>query len=208
VNAGIISFNWDCLIEIACHRRGRQVTYSSNVDSDLRLVKPHGSIDHVELTRENWEQVRPTHYGQRLEEIGTPGDRVVVRATNPAEAGNQTLFPFDTKDWLVVPPGARKSFDSLWLKFQWKHALELLRTSRRITVIGYSLPEFDFRSKLLFRMAVLARRRIDTPSIRIIDPNPGSLVERLTSLGYNRIECVAEPWEDWIPGEVGARAPE
>jgi len=200
--AGIISFNWDCLIEMACQRGARQVTYTSDVPNQLRLLKPHGSVNLVEPFAQKYDtEYAPAVNVRNIRELERAGDRVVLQAEDPFDAANRTLYPFAMDDWLVVPPGARKSFDSPWIKKQWKFALDMLRSAGEITVIGYSLPEFDIRSRLLFRLAVVRKAHADAPTVRIIDPSPGPIVEGLTALGYNRIECIARPWQDWLTDE-------
>lgn len=50
----------------------------------------------------------------------------------------------------IVPPMLGKSSDNPAVTFQWKSAIELLRTAREVWIIGYSFPETDsFMPRLL-----------------------------------------------------------
>lgn len=79
---------------------------------------------------------------------------------------------------LIIPPVKNKNynyfgslFDSLWDK-----AGESITKADEIVIIGYSFPETDYKSDLLFREAFI--KRADIPNITIVDPYPEKVVER------------------------------
>jgi hypothetical protein len=171
----------------------------------LHLYKPHGSINLLESSKDEYADAQNSYNVRNLTILETNEDSHVLQAADPRDVANRTLYPFSTDDWLIVPPGARKSFKSHWIKKQWKLALDAMRNSQEITVIGYSLPEFDVRSRLLFRLAIAHRHENALPLIRIVDPNPGAVVTRVQECGYSRVESIATPWEEWLPFHVNDR---
>ncbi len=192
----VISFNWDCLLEIACQIEQIEFTYNAaQTPAQLRIIKPHGSINLVETSKSEHENTQRPSNIHSLTVLDDYDDRIVLMAEIPKDANNRTLAPFATDEWLIVPPGARKSFHSRWIKSQWNLAYNALRAATEITIIGYSLPEFDVRSRLLFRLANVRRT---SPKINIIDPVPCPIANRLSTLGYDRIDCIACTWQDWI----------
>lgn len=197
-SATIVSFNWDCLIEVACQTLGARVTYANETPEALHLIKPHGSINLVEPTIPEYNEARHAANVKDLEELERHGDRVVLRALDPSIPDDRVLSPFHSDDWLVVPPSGRKSFHSPWIKKQWRFAHDALQGASKITVIGYSLPEFDVRSRLMFLLAVVRKKQAEMPLTRIIDPYPCCVMRRIQECGYLNIDPVEGEWQDHL----------
>jgi thiamine pyrophosphate-dependent acetolactate synthase large subunit-like protein len=71
-----------------------------------------------------------------------------------------------------------KQYDSFGGRFDelWKKAKESIAKADEIVIIGYSFPETDYKSDLLFRQAF--SERSDMPKITILDPFPENIVDR------------------------------
>lgn len=79
---------------------------------------------------------------------------------------------------LIIPPVKNKQYDSFGSLFDelWKKGEESLTKADEIIIIGYSFPETDYKSDLLFRHAF--SKRSDFPKITIIDPFPENIIDR------------------------------
>jgi len=84
---------------------------------------------------------------------------------------------------LIIPPVKNKNYDYFGAIFDglWNKAEQSITQADHILIIGYSFPETDYKSDLLFRKAF--SKRSDIPSITILDPNPERIVERF-NLNY------------------------
>lgn len=184
----IVSFNWDTVIECACKRRNVAVAREPGQPRSLMLIKPHGSIDLAEIPDDTYDanhvQIR------RLQPLHNENGVSTCCARDPADAAHHTIFPFNA---LIVPPTARKSYQSPWIKRQWHHAFNFLRAADEITVIGYSLPDFDFRPSILFRLAGLNRSKMP---VRVFDLDPEPIKRKLSLAGYENVACVSGPWDN------------
>lgn len=118
--SSIITFNWDFLIEIAAQNLGFRVNYSDITSSEIRIAKPHGSINLAEINKEEYKQKKNCINVCNLDIEWEQGDKVVVRACNPLDAEHRIIHPF--KNALFVAPTARKSYNSKWIQLQWHRA--------------------------------------------------------------------------------------
>ena len=78
---------------------------------------------------------------------------------------------------LMVPPTQYKLYEefSHIIDPLWDQALDALSNASNVFLIGYSLPETDWRSLELFRKADLSSH----PTWFVVNPYPNSIVERL-----------------------------
>ena len=63
-----------------------------------------------------------------------------------------------------------------------------------ISIIGYSIPDFDFPAQLAFRLAACLHR--DDALIRVFDANPSPIVQKLKRLGHSKVEGIPGLWEN------------
>jgi hypothetical protein len=173
-NEIIVSFNWDLLIEIACRKLGKPIYYGKDNEGCLSVIKPHGSLNLAEMSRDHYDKAMEKSINvHSIEIIHEDSGIVVVRAENPEDSANRIIHPF--KDVLLVEPTARKAYTSTWIKQQWQYALDVIRSVDEIVIIGYSLPDSDFRPRILLQLAGLYRKKL--PSITIVDPNAYGLID-------------------------------
>lgn len=188
----VVSFNWDVLLEIACRELGIGISYGGRVTDGLQAAKPHGSLNLAQMNSEAWERARGAFNVRDVFIDYEAGDFVAVRAEDPADALNRTVSPFP---FSLVEPTARKMYDSPWLDLQWRRALDMLRQSGEIIIIGYSLPPLDFRPRVLFQAAVVDRE----PQVRLVAPDADDLA-RKNYQPYIRVRVEPEAmfWQEWF----------
>ena len=193
-NEILFSFNWDLLIEVACQYIGVNINYGKGNEDCLSLIKPHGSLNLAEMSRDRYDKANEAINVHSIEIIHKNNDIVVVRAENPADSANRIIHPF--KDVLLVEPTARKAYSSTWIKQQWQHSLDVLRSVEEIVIIGYSLPDTDFRPRILLQLAGLYREKL--PSIKIIDPDANRLIDHYKRFSQLKIIPIEKSWKDWF----------
>ena len=193
-NEILISFNWDLLIEVACQYIGVNINYGKDNEDCLSLIKPHGSLNLAEMSRDHYDKSVKSINVHHIEIIDEDNGIVVVKAENPADSANRIVHPF--KDVLLVEPTARKAYLSTWIKQQWQYALDVLRSVDEIVIIGYSLPYTDFRPRILLQLAGLYREKL--PSIKIIDPYANRLIDHYKRFSQLKIIPIEKSWNDWF----------
>jgi len=194
----IVSFNWDTLIEIAAAASSLK-TSNDGTGAALSLIKPHGSLDLVELTEDRWEEIRSSSNAIKLNvvaryEIGSR-KHVLLRCEDPASVADRIDGVFG--DALLVAPNRRKEYLSPWIRDQWKIALRLIREADEIRIIGFSFPEADVRPQLALNWGVgggAAPRRLT-----LIDPTTDDQVaKRIEAIAGQPVQHVRSNWQNWI----------
>jgi hypothetical protein len=115
---------------------------------------------------------------------------LVLRTQNPAKDPKGMVYTFGP---IVIPPTAKKTYQSPWINGQWHLAVDMVRNAEEVVIIGYSLPVTDIRPRLLLQLARF--RRDDRIPIRLIDPKGDVLKAHFESVVGSPMEVVARPWE-------------
>ena len=140
--------------------------------STFRLLKLHGSLswywspdDATGMTLQRWKNPGP--FG-----APEPDNEDLRRRSLPGRE------PF------IVPPSAAKSayYANLVTRELWSQAFSALRDTKRVIMIGYSLPVADLTVSGMIGDAVTDR----DVSFEIINPDPDPVCDRLVTLGVNR----------------------
>lgn len=189
----IVSFNWDVLLELAAKNRSIELDGTSGP----RLAKPHGSVDVVELSADEYQAAQGALNVRNLAVV-TRYERcseryVVLKTSDPRDVGNRTVAPFSRTS--LVEPNLRKQYLSPWLASQWALALQSVTNARTIVIIGYSLPEADLRPRLLLRLAGVDRPK---PRIEVVDPMPTAIASRVEAATGIAPVVHTTTWEEWI----------
>lgn len=193
----IVSFNWDLLLEAVAEDIDFEVIYQKAKTRDanaLYLAKPHGSLNLAELSEQDWEEKKNAiNVGPRGmktewqdEQAGIRVMRIQNTATDP-KGMVYTLGP------IIVPPAARKAYESPWISRQWHLALDMVGNSEEVITIGYSLPETDIRPRLVIQLARF-RREKDIP-ITLIDPCGKKLAEHFERFVGQPLTIIDANWE-------------
>jgi hypothetical protein len=186
----VLSFNWDCLLEVALRAVGKQYTYNYSGEEAIKLCKLHGSV--------NWRLDEPNHFG-------TPANSLAWQPMGFTEGimpkeiyHSEELLHYSTwhnyqplgeLDPFLVLPGYGKAFDvranaTLCYKPEFAFA-----TTHDVFIIGLSLAPDDFLLRSLFLSNLpFINSFSGVPGRRIFiinpDPQAGSNYDFVLSLGH------------------------
>lgn len=164
----IITFNWDCLLEIALTVVGRLYTYGARDNVPL-LCKMHGSV-HWRIgnqprlfpSRLRWHPLE--FVGVRDTGLYSSNDLLYQEAWQVAEPIGGEVEPF------LVLPGYGKAKDVQVLRWLWYKPEGFFALTDEVYIIGLSLAQDDFfvRSFLLYALSDWNGR------ITVINPDPAT----------------------------------
>ena len=143
-NVGIISFNWDLIVDaLLFGDKLDQTSYGFPLEpfSAPVLIKPHGSL--------NWFENEP---GKHIEEE----KKFVLHAK-----GEEKIYAFkkfrapksDRREYrpLIVPPVYLKNFDKPVFERLLQKCTSLLSTANKVVFLGYSMSAIDFHAQFIMR---------------------------------------------------------
>lgn len=194
----VISFNWDLILELSCEANSQEWTYEPEKEDHLGILKPHGSINLVELSKVDWDKAKNGINIYDLETMLDKDNQIVLRGMSTNDALHRVIYPF--KSCLIVEPNTRKQYSSIWIKNQWRRSLDLLRTCNEIYIIGYSLPEADVRPRLLIRLSASTENR-NLP-IFVVSPNAKSKIDHFRRQLGSNVKPITESWPDWLDQHI------
>ena len=116
-----------------------------NKENGVSVLKLHGST--------NWAICRKC---KKVHVLGVKftGDPETFRSRPCAKCGKPGLH------LLLVPPSWDKSEYRSTMRPVWNHAVEALKTAKRICVIGYSMPEADTFFKFLLTLGLAENHQL------------------------------------------------
>ncbi len=191
----VISFNWDCLLEVALHKLGKPYTYNNFGDnSSIKLGKLHGSI--------NWCLDAPTNH------LGTPVNTLAWQSLRLTEGMLDTeiyhtpaLLKYRT--WgrytdlgevepFLVLPGYGKAFDVRFNAVLWYKTEVVFSLTHDVYIIGLSLAPDDFFIRCFFLSSlpfIDSYSGVEGRQIYIINPDPNceSNYEFVRSKGHAKL---------------------
>jgi hypothetical protein len=143
----------------------------------FRLLKLHGSL--------SWYWGEGDDTGGTLQRWSTPGEFGAPRPED-TDARRRSLpgrVPF------VIPPSATKSpfYRNLVTRELWQQAYDALRSTRRLVLVGYSLPGADLTIGGMIEDAASGR----SLTVTVVNPCPQPVRNQLLTLGIKgeKIEC-------------------
>lgn len=140
----------------------------------LYLLKPHGSL--------NWQ------YCPNCQSITVKGK---------VEGDIKNLYSMDRckedsslHKLVIIAPTWHKKYSNPNITPVWLKSAEILRKTKELVFIGYSLPEADHRLRYLFKKNIYHPRRKDLPSVKVITRKDSKNIDTLTKnyntmFGYN-----------------------
>jgi hypothetical protein len=164
----VITFNWDCLLELALQHIGTNYTYSFRGDG-VTLAKLHGSM--------NWRLDAPKKYGKPIntlgwEPIGYAGGLIQqdMWHTNAllSKGAWNSLMPLGEVEPFLVLPGYGKAFDVRFNAPLWYQPGFVFSASRDIYIIGLGLAQDDHFIRSFFLNCLPWPDR----HVYIINPDP------------------------------------
>jgi hypothetical protein len=171
----VISFNWDCLLEVALRAVGKRYTYNFSDEEAVKLCKLHGSV--------NWRLDEPNYVGapantldwQPMEFTKGMMTREIYHSSPLLEFSTWHHYsPLGEIDPFLVLPGYGKAFDVrsnavLWYKPEFAFA-----ATHDVFIIGLGLAPDDFFVRSLFLSNLLyinSFSGVDGRKIFIINPD-------------------------------------
>ena len=181
----IITFNWDLVVESILQMHGQAFGIGpGRPGEDWPVVaKLHGSHNWFRLTPELERDIRSIGFDPRKVFVPVIGDIHYMLQFWNLSMDADTWKPLLEKTLesqlpvMVIPSHLKRVEDSATGPF-WTVAMELLRRSHVVIVVGYSLPDDDLHAASLFEWSI-GRRSKKTPERRVIviDPDPTGRVE-------------------------------
>jgi len=185
----IISFNWDLVLDEVLIRSTEGKVLLSNLNEIINPYKSFDNGDYEELAYKNF------HKGYFLKMHGSINWGYCI---NKQCVRNQVPFLFDIEtdyypnqwscnycggqiDILLMPPHVHKNFQSNRIfNLQARIAFNKISTAKKIVIIGYSFPNFDFEVSSLFRRSKLGLNEegseLFLEEIHIVDPSVNSRI--------------------------------
>ena len=198
--AGIVSFNWETLIESALWRS--QIPWGYSKNSPLPVIKPHGSINwsshnlHGTSADEMWQ---PIFSGSGISWIPP-------RSSEDQGDDNDPAFqdPFPTcvnsdLSYLLFPgdPDEPSSMHGMTdpaandRRAIWDQAYQLILRASSVVFLGYSLPAYDGFAQRFFRDACKGKR------VEVVNPSPEDAEGFRGKLGADiEVELKLQKFED------------
>jgi hypothetical protein len=161
----VITFNWDSLIERASRhasRETRNLSLTGRTTCGLGLLKLHGSL--------SWARVPEQFQHANPHSVSWLSDQERICRTR-----DHTYYDLwdslDIPPYIIPPLFGKEIDDSEFMRQLWSEAFSSLVEAEEITVIGYSLPDYDFLARTLLRSAIRAREGRGRTGYRVVDPN-------------------------------------
>ena len=207
-NAGIISFNWDLVLEhllfdenSLSHGYGLRGNLKKNNDAPV-LLKPHGSLNWYEES-----QVNKVKNSKKIIVYKGGGNNIeaFLFPRKIISKSNIRYLP------LIIPPTYMKEFHRPIFKKLWRHATDLLSTAKNIYILGYSLPEDDLHAEFILRcgfhnqkegrLKSNGERGVSTGLANVYIVNPDKKVkirfDKVTGTGIKN-KFINKKVEDWL----------
>lgn len=191
----VISFNWDCLLEVAILRVGKTYSYNLRNEKAVRLAKLHGSV--------NWRLGEPNSFGTptnylKWEPLGFSSKDGGMLGKDIFHTGKLMDYhawnyfePLGELEPFLVLPGYGKAFDVRANAWLWYKPELAFAGVQNIFIIGMGLSHDDFfiRSYFLSNLPFLTDRKI-----HIVNPAPKAEEDYAFILAKGHAELWREPF--------------
>ena len=144
--SGVISLNWDLLVEKTLTDAGSTWSYASLDGAAIPVIKPHGSINWSGHLREG---LRAEYHG--WQPLGN-GCRLCFDVREPLSNPNKQEIN-STLRYMIFPGDPELPGHDADVRWLWDRAGEVLAGVQKIVFIGYSLPDYHSFADAFFRKA-------------------------------------------------------
>ncbi len=156
-NDTIMSFNYDCLIDLALKRHGSG-RWNPHYGYNLPLRKgPNSRI----AGEEAWQPSGTVAAKDKTITLLKLHGSLHFAKAKPSQSGSPYRLkqhPYTRRNgrlqFEIIPPEWNKKFDDALFGRLWKAAATAIRAASTVVVIGYSFPLTDLHTESLFRVAV------------------------------------------------------
>ncbi len=182
----VLSFNWDCLLEIALKNNGISFNHSFQFQDNIMVAKLHGSV--------NWTYTKEDNLNLEWKPIGLieHSNENEIYFSNDLWNIDKWQYSFSDSNLspLIVMPGLGKSFDVLKLSCYWSNLSYSVGFAKQIFILGLGLSADDFLlSKML--MSILPPIPKDTEII-IVNPDPYIRSQYSFLVGDNKAKFICK----------------
>lgn len=164
----VISFNYDCLMDVALKNYGGR-RWDPSVGYGLRITRGASAWRNWGPGRTATTPIRLLKLHGSLNWRGRDGSSLLA-SRSPYERA--------TAKGVVVPPLGRKPVSESPFRRVWTEARVRLRSARRLIVIGYSLPPADYLVRALLRADLNPARLTE---LLVVDPS-AAVADRFVQL--------------------------
>jgi hypothetical protein len=199
-----ITFNYDLLLETALSAEKIPFCYCLAFSrKGVAVLKPHGSINWFKAGRKLPPGVRSFELGDRKQQRGWAAQGESERIQACFTLDPKALRFQRWKEPLIIPPTPTKQIENEDLKRIWAAFSSAVHTTRRLEIIGYSLPAADRLARLVLRKAgpPHSQRRL----ITVINPGKVKKVYRDAISATCRFACLY--FNDWVDQGCGEPTP-
>lgn len=198
----LITFNWDLLVDNVLSERGVP-NYKGNfsafyVDNQWQscrysngpgLIKLHGSL--------NWMTCKKCNKNYCYVLSGKVAADQIINPEDPKTKCPECHVQMEP---IIIPPTLAKRYANKLLDSLWTEALNSIKDTDEIIIIGYSLPVTDFKAKWLFMKSIAMRRR-PLERLTIVDKYPNTLCDKFKDLfriTSNRFFCIKGGIKEYV----------
>jgi len=194
----VISFNWDCLLEVTLNKLGMPYTYNFGNKNAIKLCKLHGSI--------NWRLNEPNDLGRHRNTLGWESMKLTEGLMDKEIFHTSELLHYETWDFynvlgevepFLVLPGYGKSFDVRSIATLWYKPEFCFSPTHDVFIIGLSLSPDDFfiRSFFLSNLPFIdSYSGVAGRQVYIINPDENSKKNYKFVLDKNYVHLLNEPF--------------
>lgn len=146
----VISLNYDCVLEYACHCMGVPFTYDRERGDGAEILKLHGSVNWLSCPQTNCQDRGNVQIAE-LQYKSIPGESdsgTVEALITECPSCSTQLRPH------IVPPTWAKPLHDDILRQTWARAVDRLSAAETLVAIGYSLPEADPKIRELLHVGL------------------------------------------------------
>lgn len=154
----IITYNWDTLVERQLRAMNRRFTMKPNIANGIRVLKMHGSLSWVKLSR-NTSEHRGDNILQSLDGRSGLFASRDDRYTNPKYGLGEFAY-------IITPTLLKNPLELPFMRRLWTSAHDALRHSTSVSFIGISFSQADLHARGLMRSALDTDRK----NVTVINP--------------------------------------
>lgn len=210
---GIISLNYDTMIDMAIRRANVPIDYGSDFipyqleDIELRekkmsetilLLKPHGSF--------NWLYCPTCNL---IEDFGLFHVSLIPHEQTPYEEVDADLpckYDQTLREPVIVPPSLIKKYENPHLERIWQRMAEELKKAKKIVFIGYSFRGADIHIKYLMKQALSVNYHElyekEGVLITVVNKSKKTIKEYERWFGKYKIEAFEGKFSDYVEKQM------
>ena len=208
--AGIISFNWDLILDQLLFGdaiNGASYGFTRSDGMGPSLLKPHGSLNW--FVKELGGHLKPVKRVTIFDPNGSDAVYAFREFRSPVSKKGRIYRP------LIVPPVYLKKFERPVFEALWRNCVTMLSRARKVVFLGYSMPLADLHAQFIMRSgfhnqiegepttASKRKNAVGPAEVVIVNPDWGA-AKRISAIVGPKHKCswVSTPISEWIEGSL------